>query len=216
MTTIEKPRSAEQIKERAYGVPTDLTSKTGYCSSYNHKRCPYRQGGACENGIALSDGGFYMCPCDCHAEQAAPVKLKKARLAKPHTEPEWSGLKGTDSPNYSGPVEKVAVIEQQIEKPAKAKKAAPAKSPKAPKAAKPSAEPTKLGNAEKQAVRYEIAALLRGHFDLANFPALDGTNLDGIAPELIVAYIEDHWLQYIDPDKDKARREAAAAARKGK
>lgn len=220
MTTIEKPRSAEQIKERAYGVPNDLTSKTGYCTSYNHKRCPYRPGGACENGIALSDGGFYMCPCDCHAEQKAAKR----------TEPEWSGLKGTDSPNYSGPitnppldklrevVSEAAANGQAIEA-VEAKAERPAKSPKAPKAPKPTEPkpaPTKLGNAEKQAVRYAMAAILRDAFN-------DDQTVQGLYEQtgiedmnLVVAYLEDHWLQYIDPDKDKARREAAAAARKAK
>lgn len=240
------------VLEAPGATVADPTSPTGYCKHRNHKKCPYRPGGACENGIALSDGGFYMCPCDCHAEQATPVKLKKARLAKPYTEPEWSGLKGTDSPNYSGPVEAAvaktvaaldankaeleAMIEGQVESMPEITKAEanrevraavkaaaerPAKSPKAkapkPKAEpKPSAEPTKLGNAQKQAVRYWMAAILRDALtDDATAQALH-EDLDGIDLNLVSAYLEDHWLQYIDPDKDKARREAAAAARKAK
>lgn len=91
-----------------------------------------------------------------------------------------------------------------------------AKEAKAVKAPKPSAAPEKLGNAQKQSVRYWMAALLR---DAIN----DDQTAQGLSEQtgiedmnLVVAYLEDHWLQYIDPDKDKARREAAAAARKGK
>lgn len=55
-----------------------------------------------------------MCPCDCHAEQAEAVEANRLALQSPvaaeRVEPEWSGLKGTDSPNYSGPVE--AAVEQ--------------------------------------------------------------------------------------------------------
>lgn len=211
MTTIEKPREAE-------------LSVTGYCKHRNHKKCPYRPGGACENGITLSDGGFYMCPCDCHAEQATAVKLKAKRLAKPAApEPEWSGLKGTDSPNYYGPVQAAAAkaaadnvvlaldnnrdeLEAVIEK-----QATPAKSRK-PKRAADEGEMTKLGNTEKQAVRQEMAVLLKHYFSLDNFPALDGTALEGVAPELILAYVEDR-LRYIDPDLSRDRRMAARARR---
>lgn len=54
--------------------PADLTAATGYCNNRAHKRCPYHEGGKAAHGIVLSDGGFYMCPCDCHQYQEEAVR----------------------------------------------------------------------------------------------------------------------------------------------
>jgi hypothetical protein len=61
--------------------PKDITSPTGYCSHRNHKKCPYRPGGISENGIALSGGGFYMCPCSCHMTQKHAVQGKRLQTS---------------------------------------------------------------------------------------------------------------------------------------
>jgi type IV secretory pathway VirB10-like protein len=61
--------------------PTDLTSVTGYCGNRAHKRCPYHEGGKAANGIALSDGGFYMCPCHCHEHQAEAVRDRRLEVS---------------------------------------------------------------------------------------------------------------------------------------
>jgi hypothetical protein len=61
--------------------PTDLTSVTGYCGNRAHKRCPYHEGGKAANGIALSDGGFYMCPCDCHNYQEEAVRDRRLEVS---------------------------------------------------------------------------------------------------------------------------------------
>lgn len=178
------------VLEAPGATVADPTSPTGYCKHRNHKKCPYRPGGACENGIALSDGGFYMCPCDCHAEQRKPAPVEALQRVVAEAVSNGHGIE--------------------------AKEERPAKSPKAAKAPKPSAEPTKLGNAQKQAVRYAMAAVLRQAFSAEELIKNPGGELDGIPVELVSEYLEAHWLQYIDPDKDKARREAAAAARKAK
>lgn len=40
--------------------------KTGWCLTGRHHRCSHRKGGPCHGGIALTGGGHYSCPCDCH------------------------------------------------------------------------------------------------------------------------------------------------------
>jgi hypothetical protein len=73
MTTQVTPVQVPEI--------TGLDSPTGYCRNRNHKQCGYRPGGATENGIALSDGGFYMCPCSCHAQQKHAVQGKRLQVS---------------------------------------------------------------------------------------------------------------------------------------
>jgi hypothetical protein len=48
---------------------TATLGATGWCLWGRHDRCSYRPGGACHGGIALSGGGRYTCPCECHASE---------------------------------------------------------------------------------------------------------------------------------------------------
>lgn len=257
----------------------DLNSPTGYCKHRNHKKCPYRPGGACENGIATSAGGFYMCPCSCHMQQKHAVQGKRLQVSLDARKAKLAGLRpetdagtpataadlaeladkgvasaGIETPEWlGGALAGLTVSEAMAEKPAKARKAksvvvdgtefdtepderkpdagprrksvvatlvadhaAPEKPATAPKAAgkgkvqrpakstaSAAPKPAKEGltSAEKRNVRVRMAAILRGQLDPAT-ARITSREMD---------YIEAHWLKYIDPDLDKARREAAAA-----
>jgi hypothetical protein len=210
----------------ATSQPKDLTSPTGYCSHRNHAKCPYRPGGVNENGIALSDGGFYMCPCSCHMSQKHAVQGKRLQVslaarksvvaqlvsenpADPATPKVSAATRArsadlvSDGPEPKAsrkPAAKQAIRPVKLAKATpKGKTGRPAKTT-AQKAMKP-VERKVLGKpglntAEKQRVRVRMALILREAKDFDDRER---------------AYIEAHWLKYIDPDLDKARREAAAA-----
>lgn len=250
-------------KNTAPKPPADLNSPTGYCSHRNHAKCPYRPGGACENGIGLSDGGFYMCPCSCHMQQKHAVNGKRVQLnvqagAAARKEARQAEVKvaakqfdaelKAAAPGISKLLNDLpatlATATQQAseardEKPKKqqanagksvvatiladhtpaaktaSRKPAPASRKstesalkasgkgKASTAAavKPQATNGGLSTAEKKEVRIKMAATLRA-MSSSTLYALD---------EREMAYVEAHWLKYIDPDLDKARRDAAAA-----
>jgi len=193
-------------------APEDLTSPTGYCSHRNHSKCPYRPGGKCENGIATSDGGFYMCPCSCHISQTYAVKGKRlqASLAARKAAIEAGSAKaGKDAAEAFARKSVVAtLVADHKPKARKGRPASPRSTETAPKRAGKGKASTaaktapaanlSLTTAEKRAVRIKMAAVLRAMQD------------DGMTKREM-AYVEAHWLKYIDPDLDKARREAAAA-----
>jgi hypothetical protein len=83
----------------------DPTTVTGYCKTRNHKKCGYREGGPQENGIALTGGGFYMCPCKCHDHQADAVAAKQREL-----QPESATARAVESDRYSAVQNEVTTV----------------------------------------------------------------------------------------------------------
>lgn len=218
--TTTKPAAA-LIPESGTDSPQDLTSKTGYCTHRNHKKCPYRPGGACENGIALSDGGFYMCPCSCHMQQKHAVQGKRLQVslaarkeavaADPPIEP-WNEVGAKARKSVVATILADHAPKARKSAPAKGRPASPKSTESTPKqsgkgkastAAKAAPKPAKEGltTAEKRDVRIKMAAVLR-EMRTAPLNPLSAREM---------AYVEAHWLKYIDPDLDKARRDAAAA-----
>lgn len=85
---------------------------------------------------------------------------------------------------------------------APAKPAKKARAPKAPKEPKPVVKGTvdgKLSNAHKRAIRLQMVSYLA-----AMEFTLDG-DLEGVTPEEAASYVDQYWVKYIDPARDKAR-----------
>lgn len=51
---------------------------TGHCTVGRHQNCKHGPGNKFPDGIGLSDGTRYLCPCDCHREGAVPAKKTAA------------------------------------------------------------------------------------------------------------------------------------------
>lgn len=210
--------------------PERTGGPTGYCSNRNHKKCPYRPGGKCENGIAMPNGGFYMCSCSCHAPQKHAVIGQRDAFARARAAEDKA--KASVAAQFTEDPADEAVEQPKAEKPARARKSvvatlvadhtAPGKPATALKAsgkgkgqrpakpggiggAKAALKPAKegLSTVEKREARIKMAAVLRA-VGRGMVPA------DRLTAREMV-YVEAHWLKYIDPDMDKARREAAAA-----
>lgn len=67
----------------AAGVAVSDLGPTAHCSAGRHDRCKYRVGAELHGGIAITGGGHYDCPCDCHAverERAAERQDEQERI----------------------------------------------------------------------------------------------------------------------------------------
>ena len=76
------------------------------------------------------------------------------------------------------------------------------RAPKAPKEPKPVVKGTvdgKLSNAHKRAIRIQMVAYL------AAMPVELTGDLEGVTPDEAAAYVDQYWVKYIDPARDKAR-----------
>ncbi len=54
---------------------TAPTSATGWCTHDRHTRCRYGPSREFPDGIGLSGGGTYMCPCGCHSS-GVPIQTE--------------------------------------------------------------------------------------------------------------------------------------------
>lgn len=65
------------------GGAAEELGPTVHCSAGRHDRCKYRAGAELHGGIAITGGGHYACPCDCHAverERAAERQDEQERI----------------------------------------------------------------------------------------------------------------------------------------
>jgi len=89
--TVPDPQPVVEVSDDLadlVDVGDDLGS-TGHCSFGRHQNCQHGPGNKFPNGIGLSDGSRYMCPCECHQDggeqpkqTAAEKRATTARITK--------------------------------------------------------------------------------------------------------------------------------------